>query len=209
MWVVTSTCVFDYRESLSWSLAPHCQTGTGRWEKASLLFRGKKNDLACQMCTSNGGNSNIQSCLLLLVVNVAFLDIPVQVWIKGQVLPLFLKQSDPLFPGKCYPGRFLFSMSKQRPGRCKCGELCPRVLCSGILVQTLLPSFCLQICACHVEPGSCLKPTISFRSHLLLTILNLLTYVPINYWYNVALFRLVSADGYIITRQTFARQADR
>lgn len=126
---------------------------------------------------------------------------------KGRFCP---SSSNRAIPGSLGSATLVCSCSPwASEDRCKCGEPCPCVLCSGISVQTLLPSFSLQICSCRVEPGSCLKPTISFRSHLPLTILNLLTYVPINYWYNVALFRLVSADGYIITRQTFARQADR
>lgn len=68
--------------------------------------------------------------------------------------------------------------------------------------------FPAELCLpCQAWQG--LEWTISFTSPLPVTILNLLTHVPINYWYNDALFRLVSADGYIITRQTFARQADR
>lgn len=75
--------------------------------------------------------------------------------------------------------------------------------CSGIWLPALLPAkLCLPCRACQG-----LEWAISFTSPSPVTILNLLTHVPINYWYNDALFRLVSAD--IITRQTFARQADR
>lgn len=80
----------------------------------------------------------------------------------------------------------------------------PCTCCSGICLPTHPAKLCLP---CGAWQG--LEWAISFTSPLPVTILNLLTHVPINYWYNDALFRLVSADGYIITRQTFARQADR
>lgn len=84
----------------------------------------------------------------------------------------------------------------------------PCTCCSGIWLPTLLHRFSAKLCLpCRAWQG--LEWAISFTSPLPVTILNLLTHVPINYWYNDALFRLVSADGYIITRQTFARQADR
>lgn len=113
---------------------------------------------------------------------------------EGQVLPLFLKQSDPQFAGKCHPGGFLFLVSDRGLGRCQRGDPCP--LCSVLWRLGCKPS-CLR------------SPAAKLRFPTWATVLNLLTYLPINYWYNVALFRLVSADGYIISRQTFARQADR
>lgn len=139
---------------------------------------------------------------LLLVMNRGYLGISARASTKGQILPLSVKSGAPGFPGQCHPAGSLF-LCVSRGGAAMSSARCPGTCVASALVLSV------QSCTSFLGPGSCPKWTISFRSRSPVTILNLLTYVPINYWYSLALFRLVSADGYIITRQTFARQADR